>query len=733
MYQIYSDDTLIYDDSVPTIYSREDVQRSEAVDFSQQDEKGVFINGSNIYKVNASYKSVFVEIPTWARSVTLVKSGTPSAFYTMLTSNSYSNNGTPAFATGYDSRIQYTGAKIVTIPSDARYVWVYTYNGSSDITPSMQFDGIEPGTLVERNGAVNPKLNLTAGAAGSLELTLTPVSAGYNVVQRLVSTIHVLRDGTEIWRGRVLSESSDLWKDRNLMCEGTMAFLNDSIYLTGELTAPSASLIYAILSQHNSRVAPNRQIQMGVVDGAGTILGGDLTLKGDVRSSLEALNSLVSDYGGITRTRIQNGVVYLDWLAAYPATVGDEQVIRFGENMMDYAPTQDCADYATAVYVRGAEIQDSEGQGTGTFYNSGWVSKDPGVVARYGVIERFVDMSDLQSSADCATEAVRWLSDKQYDDLTISVSALDLHVLDPEIKPFDLLEKVRVESVYHGINKLFGVVGLSLNLDDPAKTSFTLADPEFAYHRRIKSLTEQTVQEIQTTQEQSAAGDAELGDAIAAETEARLTAIEETIRKLNAGTRGYVTIDYSATEGNEGTDGIYITDQKLSTEDGMSITERINDDSLPNAVQKYWKWTMDGLGFLKRDASVPGGWDADIAITSDGEIMCNFIKLFRELTVYQDKNSNIPGGYLGYGNGKTYSGDVPGIHIYTDTGAMYNEVITTSTGARMSSKGYSGAHNGQANVTVLYDSNTGAATVTVDGDLVVNGNITASGSITPNV
>ena len=726
MYQIFSDETLIFDDSIPTIYSREDVQRSEAVDFSQQDEKGVFINGSSIYKVNASYKSVFVEIPTWARSVTLVKSGTPSAFYTMLTSNTYSNNGTPAFATGYDSRIQYTGAKIVTVPSDANYVWIYTYNGSADITPSMQFNGIEYGSLVERNGAVKPKLNLVAGAAGSLELTLTPVSAGYNVVQRLVSTIHVLRDGTEIWQGRVLSESSDLWKDRNLVCEGAMAYLNDTVYLSGELSGPSASLIYAILSQHNSRVAPNRQIQIGVVDGTGTILAGDLTLRGDVRSSYEALNSLVSDYGGILRTRIIGGAVYLDWLAAYPAAVGDEQTIRFGENMMDYSPEQSCADYATAVYVRGAEIQDSEGQGTGTYYNSGWVSKDPGIVARYGVIERYVDMSDLQSSADCYTEAVKWLEDKQYNDLTLSISALDLHVLNPAVKPFNLLERVRVESVYHGINKVFGVVGLSLNLDDPARTSFTLADPEFAYHRRIKTLTEQTQLEIQTTQEQSAAGDAELGDALAAETQARLTAIEETIRKLNAGTRGYITIDYSATESDEGTDGIYITDKKLSTEDGISITDRIDNAS----VQKYWMWTMAGLGFLKREGS---GWTSDVAITMDGEIMCQFIKLFSELTVYRDKNTNIPGGYLGYGNGKTYNGEVPGIHMYTDTQAMYNEVIATSTGVRMSSKGYDGAHNGQANITVMFDTNTGSATVTVDGNLIVNGDISASGSITPNV
>lgn len=721
MYQIYADDTLIYDDSVSRLYSVENVPWTKSVDIDGLTRERVYITSNGKWDVAAStsqIRSVFVQIPDGAQTATIKKTGSGSGFYAFLTASSYSDGGTPSYATGQSGRTTYSGLVTAQVPADAHYVWIYTHTTSADIAPdSMAFSGVNRGELVEKNGAVSPKLTLTAGAAGSLELTLTPVSAGYNTVKRLTSTIHVKRDGTEIWQGRVLAESSDLWKDRVLTCEGAMAYLNDTIYMGGEMSGSAATIMAVLLANHNGQ-AVSRQIQAG-----SCTVDGTLTLGGDIRTTYDAVSSLVSDYGGILRTRISGGAVYLDWLADYPATTSP-QTIRFGENMLDYAPTQDCTDFATAVFVRGAEIQDSEGQGTGTYYNSGWIYNAYSYAA-YGWIGRFLDMSDLQSSADCATEAVRWLEDKQYDELTLSVSALDLHVLNPNVQPFNLLEKVHVSSVYHGMEKDFAVIGLSINLDDPSKTGFTLGDPVVAYKRRVRTLTQQTIQDAEEAHEEVEAANAYTEQKAEEAASALQEAREEINDTMNSLSQGYIFIDTDGTD----TQGIYIVEHPIH-----ALSEIQNGWNV-------WKWSADGFGHTDAWAGDNTVWN--VAITHDGKInadmiltgllMAQYIKLYGDMAVYNGATGTVVGGYLGYGEGQaeSQSGGVPtmGIHMYMNTGALINEAIVTSAGVRLSSKG----QNGEAHLYVVFDPNTGTPNVTVDGNLTVYGDITASGSITPGV
>lgn len=552
--------------------------------------------------------------------------------------------------------------------------------------------------------ALAPKLTLTAGAAGSLSFTLPRGAAGYDSVQRLTSTISILRDGTTIWMGRPLSEERDLWGGRSIFCEGALAWLNDTIAM---VTDPTMSVI---LQAHNAKELANRQIQFG-----GAWTAEYLAAEADGSTSLQLATRMTQELGGLLDMKYPGGVPSLYWLQNYPVPTGNEQSLVFGENLLDFTRSWDMTDFATCCYVQGAEIEDSNG-GTGFHYNSGWVVST--AMADYGRIEKYFSFPDLDTDALCIDEADAYLRNQQFAEMQITVTALDLHILNPTIKSFDLLERVHVVSPLHGLDGLFAVTNLEIPLDAPENTAYTLGFVNVDYVRRVRTLTkqqkeqfDQTADEMAQNERESKERDSELDGKIDDETAARISAIEDTIRRMNAGTRGYVTIDYSATQGAEGTDGIYITDEKLSTEDGMTMAERLADAG----VQNMWKWTMDGLGF-----SDDAGDTYKVAITMDGEILSEFIKLYGDLSVFESQ-TGLLGGKLGFGLGNNEISQTPGIHMYDPSQNV--EVIVTSDGARMSFANYHLyiASNGVVVINGA-DPQLGVP-VTINGDLTVTGTI----------
>lgn len=560
---------------------------------------------------------------------------------------------------------------------------------------------------------INPKLTLAASAAGSLEITLPVTNAGYKTVQRITSTIYVKRDGVEIWRGRPLTESIDFFNSRVLTCEGALSYLNDTILYLQEKKAPG-TVIEDILNKHNfeedsqhvvhNRVPANRQIVKGTVG----LTDESISVDAQYIRTLEALNNLQSTYGGIFRTRIDNGSIVLDWLADYPAVTGDEQAIEFGKNLLDFSRGFDNTEFATAVWVRGKDEDrsytpdyDPDGDDSNNGYeivNGGGTVSVPHAVLvvnavaeqTYGRIETVVRYDDLTTDQELATEGAKFLQQIQFQNLVLDLTAVDLHLLNPSIKAFELLERVHVTSWAHGLDDTFAVLGITIPLDNPSRTTYTLGSPSVAYKRRVKTLTEITQDEAETAQEDIERTAQQAHDYTTNQvTDAR----NDLTAKMNAGTRGYITIDYSATSGSEGTDGIYITDEKLPVEDGMTIAARL----AAAGVTSYWQWTADGLGYREHSEDPitgQGSWSYLIAITNDGQInasmittgllLAQYIKLYGDLSVYPDANTAVASGYLGYGTGHDSTDTTNGIHMFVNrSGGGVNEVIVTNAGARM--------------------------------------------------
>lgn len=434
---------------------------------------------------------------------------------------------------------------------------------------------------------VNPKLVMEDCAAGSLTMTLPPSNKGYSTIQRLTTDIRVDQDGKELWAGRVLSESKDFWNNRILVCEGELAFFNDSTQPPKEHSGLGIRAFMSdLIEVHNSKVAANRRFAIGVV----TVEDTDYpTRYTNNEKTIEQFNVLVEQYGGHLRIRKENGVRYVDYLKDYPDTCS--QLIQFGSNMIEFTRNWDSTEFATVLVPLGGRLDESPIEALDAYLtvesvnNGSMYIQSSEAVAAFGWIEKVVTWNNVTDPAMLLSKARAYLSDLQFDTMELELSALDLHYMDVNYEAVKLLDEIRVISRPHGLDKMFPVTKLEIPLDSPEKAQFTLGSSEktslTSVNNQINSAILEKIEKLPKAHN------------ILKEAKENATKI------MNMATTGYITI----TKDEYGSDTLYISNVRDYT-----------------AADKLWKWNLNGLGYSK-----DGGKTFGLAITMDGSIVADYI------------------------------------------------------------------------------------------------------------
>lgn len=327
----------------------------------------------------------------------------------------------------------------------------------------------DDGANFEEEKLINPKLTLKDNSAGEFNFTMTPINYGYGNAKKMKSTISVFRDGIEIWRGRILSENEDFLRRKSVTCEGALSFLNDTIHnidYTGTITG----FFTLLLNEHNSRVDVKRQIKLGTI-----MAGSDhIYVLSEYENALDCIfNNLIDVRNGHLIVRYSNGVAYLDYITANTDVA--DQSINFGENLLDFTKTFDMSDIATAIVPRGDKIEDSEERLTVAGVNSGSIYViNTEAIATYGRIEKVVDFDGITDPNELMELATKYMTDYQFENVTLEVSALDLHYLNPTLPSLNLLDNVKCISNPHGLNKDFPITEMTIDICNPENSLITL-------------------------------------------------------------------------------------------------------------------------------------------------------------------------------------------------------------------------------------------------------------------
>lgn len=472
---------------------------------------------------------------------------------------------------------------------------------------------------IQELAIISPIVKLAANSAGSFEFTLPATHPYINSIERrsTIISVYIDEDTEPTFQGIATEEDEDFYKNVTFICEGELTYLNDTIQRQVKYTSLTVrQVLEAIIAVHNSQVSSDKQFTVGQVTVNDTI-----TCYTNYNSTLtEIKENLVDEFGGYIRIRYASGTKYIDYLADSPRT--NSQIIKLGENLLDYKSNINDTEIATSILPLGYTLDTQVVEGLDAYLTITSAAADDyhpigadyiyssDAVSNYGFIQKVVTWNDITSATDLLAKAEAYLSDIQFENVVLSVSAIDMAYLNSDEEHFKVLDKIRVISTAHGMDRYFILSEQTLNLNNPEEDQITLG------------INEQL--------------------SLSAKTASTNAEILAKIEQLPTSNMVQSAID-NATALITGAEGGYVVITRNS--DGQPTEIKVQDAL--ESPTKIWRWNVNGLGY-----SSDGGATYGLAMTMNGAIVADYIT---SGTMYADR---IKGGTLTLGGASNTNGQL---------------------------------------------------------------------------
>lgn len=348
---------------------------------------------------------------------------------------------------------------------------------------------------------IQPKLTLEMGKAGSLQFQIPPSNQYYDALSQLTTVITVEMDDVEIFRGRVLTNNRNFNNIRTVYCEGNLAYLVDSVQKAEKYEGKAHALFRKIIAAHNARVEANKQFTVGDI----TVENRDVLLTGksdDIEDAETgkfdykqiAINSIADEWqntfefietclidftGGYLRTRRSGNTTYIDLLEDYNSTATQE--IEFGKNLLDLTEDVSAEDVFTVLIPLGDENLTIESVNGGSDE-----LVDADAVARYGRIVKTHVFDSVNTPETLLENGQRFLESNVNVPVTITVKAVDMHLVDKNASAIFVGDKVHVTSVPHGMLDILTCTKIEYDLENPSNNTYTFGTPKQSLTERYR-------------------------------------------------------------------------------------------------------------------------------------------------------------------------------------------------------------------------------------------------------
>lgn len=336
-----------------------------------------------------------------------------------------------------------------------------------------------------------PKLTLEVNKAGSLRFTVYRDHPYFESMHRLTSIVEVFKDDKVLFRGRILETSQGIYNEKEVICEGALAYLQDSMVRPGIFSCTPAEFFIHLITAHNEAAAPHQKLNIGKVetDDTGTYVW-DIT---NYYSTWEVMQTmLMEQHGGYVIIRPESDGNYIDYVTGFAETA--QQKVEFGENLLDITQQISAAETYTAILPLGKpaakkdvgeDIGDESVSGTGSEYftiesvNNGCdYIVDDSLAETYGVI--FAPVSDttweeISGPAELLSKAQEYLANVAAKlSASIELTAVDLAAAGYDVDSFRYCQNVCLVSELHGIDTQYLLTCIEYDMANPQNTQITL-------------------------------------------------------------------------------------------------------------------------------------------------------------------------------------------------------------------------------------------------------------------
>ncbi len=320
-----------------------------------------------------------------------------------------------------------------------------------------------------------PKVELELNQIGKFEFTIYNNHPNFDSLRRLKSIVTVYQDDYLLFRGRILNDEQGFYNEKQVFCEGELAFLVDSIQRPYDFTGTPAELFAQLIANHNSQVGEEQRFILGnvtVTDANDYISRSD----SEYLTTWDSINKkLIETHGGFLWVRHEPDGVYIDYLSELNLLA--PQAVEFGKNLLDLKRETKGEDIVTAIIPLGAKLEGSESRLSIADINNGvdYVYNQE-AVDRYGWIFRAQTWDDVTLPENLLARANEALSEQMQMLYSIELTAADLATVNKDIESFHLGVWVQVTTNPHSINQRFLVTKLSIDLLQPAANKLTLGE-----------------------------------------------------------------------------------------------------------------------------------------------------------------------------------------------------------------------------------------------------------------
>ena len=481
---------------------------------------------------------------------------------------------------------------------------------------------------------IEPAIELEENNAGSFSFTIQNNHPSYDDIKRRKSIIKVYEDDEIIFAGMVYEIEEDFYKNKKVYCEGELSYLNDTIQRPAEYHDMTVrGLLETYIENHNAQVEPEKQFKLGMVTVKDP--NDSIYCYTNMETTLSCIkDDLLDDLGGIIRVRYMNNEKYIDYITEDDVRT-NQQVIRLGENLINYTSNISSLDIATAIIPLGNRLEESPIEGLdmrldikSVNNNLDYVS-DSIAVSNFGWIYKTVVWDDVTDANTLKSKGEKYLTDSQFDNLVIEATALDMHLIDNNEMSIRLSDKIRIISKPHGLkDKYFRLTKQTINLNNPENNTITLGKEE---HISLSTKTVQANNDVLKAMEKITPASTILKQA-----------------KKNA----------SALINGNGENGYVVLHEN---EKGVVYEILVMDTPDINTATKIWRWNQNGLGYANsKDAN--GNWEFGLAMTIDGQIVADYITT-GTMNCDRLKGGMINGQYI-------YGGTVEGAYLKGSTGEI---------------------------------------------------------------
>ena len=509
-------------------------------------------------------------------------------------------------------------------------------------------------------GLYSAKISLGVNSANAFEASVASGLELFKDLPVLNKRIFIFQDNEKdpIFEGRLLKRVTDFYGNTTYSFEGALGYLNDSIQPPVDYTGQTIETIFnGLLTEHNKQVEDWKQLLPGRItvedhtesdtysgngrsDDTNTdreVYTADSDTTGINQTNLttgyettwDAINNLlINNLAGYLVIRYEGDKKYLDYLKEYMPSEG--QVILFGSNLLDYSSTLDYSSLCTGVlplgYSKGADSGDgSNSEDDRAVYTQ---ESDPlsnvknkltiesvnggskilwnqDAVNNYGRIVKSVEWSDCKDASKLLDKARKYLTNTQFDNLSLECKIIDLHFVNNTEGPLHCMHLVRVKSEPHGLDKMMPISSMEIDLMNPANDTITIGQTynsltgEFAGTQNdvssLSGTTSNITQTIENNVKTAWTNIQKTDDAITLEAENRDKAVSAALK---------VTADQISSEVAErkkGDDGLELSIKSVARQTPTSFSWGFEDAGGGKESLVLYKNTEDGTVGYKVD------------------------------------------------------------------------------------------------------------------------------------